>query len=55
MAKLIEQTLVITVSKMVANADANTSLPLTPESLAEVASVVEALAGDNTLVEITQA
>jgi hypothetical protein len=55
MAKLIEQTLVITVSKMVPNSDENTSFPLTAENLAEVASVVEALAGDNTLVEITQA
>lgn len=55
MAKLIEQTLVITVSKMVPNSEENSQLPLTPENLAEVASVVEALAGDNTLVEITQA
>ena len=55
MAKLIEQTLVITVSRMVPNSEENTQLPLTPENLAEVASVVEALAGDSTLVEITQA
>ena len=55
MAKLIEQTLVITVSKMVPNSEENTQLPLSPENLAEVASVVEALAGDNTLVEIQQA
>jgi hypothetical protein len=55
MAKLIEQTLVITVSKMVPNSDENTQLPLTAENLAEVASVVEALAGANTLVEVTQA
>jgi hypothetical protein len=55
MAKLIEQTLVITVSKMVPNTADDTALPLSPENLAEVASVVEALAGDHTLVEITQA
>jgi hypothetical protein len=55
MAKLIEQTLVITVSKMVANSSNETHLPLTAENLAEVASVVEALAGENTLVEIQQA
>lgn len=55
MAKLIEQTLIITVSKMVPNSDENTALPLHAENLAEIASVVEALAGDNTLVEIQQA
>jgi len=55
MAKLIEQTLIITVSKMVPNSHAGDVLPLGPENLAEVASVVEALAGDNTLVEIQQA
>jgi hypothetical protein len=55
MAKLIEQTLVITVSKMVPNSESDVPLPLTAEMLGEVASVVEALAGDNTLVEITQA
>ena len=55
MAKLIEQTLVITVSRMVANSVDNPALPLTPETLAEIASVVETLAGENTLVEITQA
>jgi len=55
MAKIIEQTLVITVSKMVPNSDQTAQLPLSPENLAEVASVVEALAGESTLVEITQA
>lgn len=55
MAKLIEQTLVITVSKMVPNSAEDTALPLTAENLAEVASVVEALAGANTLVEVQQA
>jgi hypothetical protein len=55
MAKLIEQTLIITVSKMVPNSHAGDILPLGPENLAEVASVVEALAGDSTLVEIQQA
>jgi hypothetical protein len=55
MAKLIEQTLVITVSRMVPNSNENPVLPLGPENLAEIASVVEALAGDNTLVEIAQA
>jgi hypothetical protein len=55
MAKLIEQTFVITISKMVPNSAEDLALPLTAENLAEVASVVEALAGDGTLVEITQA
>lgn len=55
MAKLIEQTLIITVSKMVPNSADTEALPLTAENLAEVASVVEALAGDTVLVEIQQA
>lgn len=55
MAKLIEQTLIITVSKMVPNSHAGDVLPLSPENLAEVASVVEALAGDSVLVEVQQA
>ena len=55
MAKLIEQTLVITVSKLVPNSDQSSAAPLTPENLAEIASVVEALAGDSTIVEIVPA
>lgn len=55
MAKLIEQTLVITVSKLVPNTYQSSALPLTPENLAEIASVVEALAGDGTIVEIVPA
>ena len=55
MAKLIEQTLVITVSKLVPNSDQSSAAPLTPENLAEIASVVEALAGDGTIVEIVPA
>lgn len=55
MAKIIEQTLVITVSKMVKDSEENAVLPLTPENLAEVASVVEALGGSGVLVEINQA
>jgi hypothetical protein len=55
MAKLIEQTLVITVSKLVPNTDQSSAAPLTPENLAEIASVVEALAGDGTIVEIVPA
>jgi len=55
MAKLIEQTLVITVSKLVPSTDQDEALPLTPENLAEIASVVEALAGDSTIVEIVPA
>ena len=55
MAKIIEQTLVITVSKMVPNSETNAAVPLSPENLAEVASVVEALAGAGTLVEVNQA
>ena len=54
MAKIIEQTLVVTVSKMVTNSSDVTALPLTPENLSEVASVVEALAGAGVIVEITQ-
>lgn len=55
MAKIIEQTLVITVSKMVPNSADDSAVPLTAENVAEVATVVEALAGTGTLVEITQA
>jgi hypothetical protein len=55
MAKLIEQTFVITVSKMVPNSTEIDRLPLSSENIAEVVSVVEALAGDNTLVELTLA
>ena len=55
MAKLIEQTLVITVSKLVPNSDQSSAAPLTPENLAEIASVVEALAGESTIVEIVPA
>lgn len=55
MAKLIEQTLVITVSKLVRNTDEQNQLPLTPENLAEIASVVEALAGEGTIVEVERA
>jgi hypothetical protein len=55
MAKLIEQTLVITVSKLARNSDDSAQLPLTPENLAEIASVVEALAGEGTIVEVERA
>ena len=55
MAKLIEQTLVITVSKLVPNTDQTSASPLTPENIAEIASVVEALAGSGTIVEIVPA
>ena len=55
MAKIIEQTLVITVSKMVRDSDDQSALPLSPENLNEIASVVEALAGAGVLVEINQA
>lgn len=55
MAKLIEQTLVITVSKLVPNTDQSSALPLTPENLAEIDLVVKALAGDGTIVEIVPA
>jgi hypothetical protein len=55
MAKLIEQSIVVTVSKLARNSDVETALPLTPENLSELASVVEALAGDGTVVEVTQA
>jgi hypothetical protein len=39
---------------MVPNSAEHPAPPLTAENLAEVASVVEALAGDGTLVEIAQ-
>ena len=55
MAKLIEQNFLITVSKLVPNSDQSSALPLTQENLAEIASVVEALAGDSTIVEIVPA
>jgi GTP cyclohydrolase I len=55
MAKLIEQTLVITVSKLVRNTDEQSQLPLTQENLTEIASVVEALAGEGTIVEVERA
>jgi hypothetical protein len=55
MAKLIEQTFVITVSKLVRNSDESATLPLTPENLDEIASVVEALAGEGTIVEVERA
>lgn len=55
MAKLIEQTLVITVSRLVSNTDASCALPLTPDNILEIAAVVEALAGDGTMVEIVPA
>ena len=55
MAKLIEQTLVITVSKLVRNTDEQNQLPLTQENLTEIASVVEELAGEGTIVEVERA
>lgn len=55
MAKLIEQTFVITISKMVPNSTDIDALPLSPDNLSEIVSVVEALAGENTLVEFTVA
>lgn len=54
MAKLIEQTLVITVSRLARNGE-DIRLPLSAENLAEVSSVVEALAGEGTIVEIEHA
>ena len=53
MAKLIEQSLVITVSRLARNGE-DLRHPLSAENLAEVASVVEALAGEGTIVEIEQ-
>ena len=55
MAKLIEQTLVITVSKMIPNSSDDTAPPLTPENLSEIASVIEALSGQGVLVEVATA
>jgi hypothetical protein len=52
MAKLLEQTFVITVSKLVKNSDSGNQQLITAENLAEIASVVEALAGEGTVVEL---
>ena len=40
---------------MVPNSEENSSLPLSADTLAEIATVVETLAGDNILVEVNQA
>ena len=54
MAKLIEQTLVITISKMAKN-DAPDAPALPAEVVAQLEAVVTELAGAGTIVEITQA
>jgi len=54
MAKINEQTLVITVSQLVKD-DAPTSALLSQEVVAQLEAVVAELAGAGTLVEIKQA
>jgi hypothetical protein len=54
MAKINEQTLVITVSQLVKD-DANTQALLSAEVVAQLEAVVAELAGVGTLVEIKQA
>ena len=54
MAKINEQTLVITVSQLVRD-DAPTAELLNPEVVAQLEAVVAELAGAGTLVEIKQA
>jgi hypothetical protein len=54
MAKINEQTLIITVSQLVKD-DASTSTLLNDEVVAQLEAVVAELAGAGTLVEIKQA
>ena len=54
MAKINEQTLVITISQLVKD-DAAVSSLLSAEAVAQLEAVVEELAGAGTLVEIKQA
>ena len=54
MAKINEQTLIITVSQLVKD-DAPTSTLLNQEVVAQLEAVVSELAGSGTLVEIRQA
>jgi hypothetical protein len=54
MAKINEQTLIITMSQMVRD-DAPVQALLSPEVVAQLESVVAELAGAGTLVEIRQA
>ena len=58
MAKVIEQILVITVSRLIKDTDVNDaaiSSLLSAEAVAQLEAVVEELAGAGTLVEIKQA
>jgi hypothetical protein len=54
MAKINEQTLIITVSQLIKD-DAPVSALLSEEVVAQLEAVVGELAGSNTLVEIRQA
>lgn len=54
MAKINEQTLVITLSQLVKN-DAESTWILNPEVVAQLEAVVAELAGAGTMVEIQQA
>jgi len=54
MAKLLEQTFVVTVSKLARNISDHDQLLLTPEQVAEIAIVIETLAGDGIIAEIEQ-
>jgi len=53
MAKLIEQTFVVTVSKLARNTDGERVL-LTPEHLTEIAGVIETMVGEGAMTEIEQ-
>ena len=54
MAKINEQTLIITVSQLIRDADEVETL-LSPEVITQLEAVVAELAGNSTLVEIRQA
>ena len=54
MAKINEQTLVITLSQLVKN-DADSAPLLSAETIAQLEAVVAELAGSGTMVEIQQA
>ena len=54
MAKINEQTLIITVSQLIRDTD-ETEVLLSPDVIAQLEAVVAELAGAGTLVEIRQA
>ena len=52
MAKLVTETITITLSKMIKNGEPQDQTVLTEEALAGIISVVEELAGEGVMVEI---